>query len=254
MLSTYIGFIGVIYGFRTEASREFRYVGMTTASIRRRTQQHFKNAESGRKTPFYDWLRKADASTIYVESLEVVTSELDDLADAEVEWISRLRAGGHRLLNLADGGKGPNGHSWTAEQREAARIRSTGRAGLHRFGPDAPMFGKHHSDEQRARWSEQRKGSNAGDLNPNYGKFGPNHPSFGRSMSAESRARLSEQKRGELNPNFGKTASMETRAKRSKSLHVFHHTNKGISKPECRHCIADAAENPTPPTGEHPNA
>ncbi|GGF12266.1 NUMOD3 domain-containing DNA-binding protein [Subtercola lobariae] len=249
----YVGFIGVVYGFRLETSGEFRYVGMTSTSIRRRTQQHFKNAAAGRKTAFYDWLRKASEQHVYVESLEVVTSSLDDLARSEVAWIERLKAGGHRLLNLAEGGKGPNGYVWTGEQRKAAAIRATGRPGLHRFGPDSPMFGKHHSEEQKARWSEIRKGSITGEKNPNYGKFGQDHPGYGHTMSAESKAALAEQRRGAGNPNFGKSPSAETREKVSISLHRFHHTNKGVVKPECRHCVDDAAQSPTPPTGENPN-
>jgi hypothetical protein len=58
-------------------------------------------------------------------------------------------------------------------------------------------------------------------------------------------------RRGELNPNFGKTASDETRAKMSavrkgrpmpssvRSAHTRHHTNKGVFKETCQHCIDD---------------
>jgi len=96
-----------------------------------------------------------------------------------------------------------------------------------------------------------RKGTYSGPDNPNFGKFGPEHPSFGHSMSAESRERLSQMRRGELNPNFGRTASEETRAKMSearkgrpmpssvRSAHTRHHTNKGVFKETCRHCIDD---------------
>jgi len=113
------------------------------------------------------------------------------------------------------------------------------------------MWGYQFSDEQKALWSEKRKGMNSGPQNPNYGKFGDAHPSFGHKMSAESRARLSEMRRGANNPNFGKSASEETRAKRSaamkgrpmpssvRSAHTRYHTNKGVFKETCRHCIDD---------------
>ena len=70
-------------------------------------------------------------------------------------------------------------------------------------------------------------------------------------MTPESRARLSEMRRGENNPNFGKSASDETRAKMSavrkgrampssiRSAHTRHHTNKGVFKETCLHCIDD---------------
>jgi len=247
--------VGVVYGVRLETSAEYRYVGLTTTSMRRRTQQHFKKAESGIKIPFYDWLRKVPQELVYVESLQVVTSTLEDLGKAEIAWIAKLRERGDRLLNISDGGLGPTGVIWTEEQREAARIRSTGRPGVSRFGADAPMFGRSHTEEQKARWSEMRKGTNSGADNPNFGKFGPDHPGFGHTMSAESRARLSEQRRGALNPNFGKTASAESLAKRSaaqkgipkpvsaRSAHTRYHTNKGVVKPDCKYCVEDAAQN-----------
>lgn len=249
------GIIGVIYGFRLQTSPEYRYVGLTTASIRRRTQQHFHNAELGMKNPFYDWLRKVPPDVVYVESLQVVTSTLEELGAAEIEWIARLKERGDRLLNLSEGGLGPTGVVWTDDQREAARIRSTGRPGVSRPGAENPMFAQTHSDEQKARWSAMRKGSCSGPDNPNFGKFGADHPSFGHTMSAESKARLSEQRRGALNPNFGKTASAESLAKRSaaqkgiprpgsaRSAHTRHHTNKGVVKPACNYCVEDAARN-----------
>ncbi|MFE3541579.1 NUMOD3 domain-containing DNA-binding protein [Nocardia sp. NPDC059177] len=151
---------------------------------------------------------------------------------------------------------------WTAEMREAARIRATGRPGVHRFGEEAPFFGHNHSAEQRAKWSAERKGTYQGELNPNYGKFGPAHPAFGRVVSEETRRLLSEQKMGAKNPNYGRTASAETRAKMSavqkgrpkpsskRNAHTRHHTNKGVFKPSCTYCVEDLAkpQDPQPET------
>jgi hypothetical protein len=102
-------------------------------------------------------------------------------------WIEWLRSEGHPLLNLSQGGLGPMGIEWTAEMREAARIRSTGRKGVSRFADDNPFYGLTHGAEQRAKWSKLRKGQNAGPENPNYGKFGASHPSYGRVMPEEAR-------------------------------------------------------------------
>lgn len=235
-------------------STEFRYVGLTTKTIVRRKSEHFKVAEAGRKTPFADWLRKrVDREEAYFHSLELVMSEnLEDLGEAEVRWITRLRDQGHRLLNLNDGGLGNHGYVWTQEQRDAAaqRMRGMKRSGYSR-GPDHPMWGTTRSEELKARWSAERKGTNTGAANPNFGKFGADHPAYGRVTSAETRALLSAQKIGELNPNFGQSASEETRAKRSasqkgkpkpssvRSAHTRHHTNKGVFSDTCRHCIDD---------------
>ena len=151
-----------------------------------------------------------------------------------------------------DGGLGPRGYVWTVEQRAAASLRSKGRKHPNPLrGEDNPMWGRRHSDEQKAIWSELRRGSITGEKNPNWNRRGADHPSFGRTWTDEQRERLSASRRGEKNPNFGKTASEETRAKMSaarrgrpmpssvRSAHTRHHTNKGIVSETCRHCRDD---------------
>lgn len=251
--------VGTVYGFRVRATGEYRYVGQTTKSVTRRISEHRKVARSGRKTPFYDWLRKTPDDAYEVVTLERVVTTREDLGLAEIGWIALYRATGDRLLNLSEGGLGPTGVVWTEEQRKAAGDRARGRpTGVHRFGPDSPVWGRNHSDEQKAKWSAMRKGTNRGPENPNFGKFGPEHPSFGHTVSEETRERLSMQKRGELNPNFGKKASAETRAKMSaaqkgipkpltgRNAHTRYHTNTGEVSPKCKYC----AERPASETNE----
>ena len=243
---------GVIYGVRLQSEFVYRYVGLTTRSVEIRLRQHVKVARSGRKTPFYDWLRVHDGDDIVADVLDRVEG-LEDLGRAEIVWIESLRREGHPLLNLSQGGLGPMGIEWTAEMREAARIRSTGRKGVSRFSEDNPFYGRSHNPEQRARWSKSRKETNVGPENPNYGRFGEDHPSFGHVMSEQARQRLAEERRGPGNPNYGRRASEETRAKMSavrkgrpmpssrRSAHTRHHTNRGIRKETCRYCIEDSA-------------
>lgn len=145
--------------------------------------------------------------------------------------------------------------------REAARIRSTGRPGLSRFGEENPFHGRTHSPAQRAKWSAERKGAYQGEANPNFGKFGPEHPGFGRLMSEESRRRLSEMRTGAGNPNYGRTASAETRAKMSavrkgrsmpssrRNAHTRYHTNKGMFEQSCAYCVEDLTKRNDPKPG-----
>lgn len=250
--------VGFVYGIRERREREYRYVGITTKTVARRFQQHLKVARSGRKTPFYDWLRKQEADSVVAEELQSVWT-LADLGQAEIDWIAYLKRDGDRLLNVSEGGLGPVGLVWTEEQRQAARSRSLGRPGLSRFGEANPFFGHSHSEEQRQKWTKARKGKFAGPENPNFGKFGKAHPSFGHSMTEEARQLLSESRAGAGNPNFGKKASEETRAKMSavrkgrpmpsskRSAHTRHHTNKGVEKADCRYCSDDSA-NPSLPS------
>ncbi|MCE5292768.1 MAG: NUMOD3 motif protein [Nocardiaceae bacterium] len=244
---------GVVYGVRLHGEFEYRYIGLTTKSVTARFRQHLKEAASGRKTPFYDWLRKQERSNVAVDQLDWAYG-LDALGRAEIAWIALLRREGQPLLNLAAGGLGPTGVEWTAQMREAARVRSTGRKIPPRYGEENPFFRRKHSDEQRAKWSADRKGTNVGSANPNFGKFGADHPSFGHVMSDEAKALLSAQRTGTGNPNFGRSASAETRAKMSavrkgrpqpssrRSAHTRHHTNKGVFKDSCQHCLSDRAD------------
>lgn len=241
-----------MYGLRLTGDSEYRYVGLTEGSVALRLRRHLACARRGQRRPVYDWIRKHGAQSVVADVLEVVSTTREHLGAAEIRWIASRRAAGDRLLNISGGGLGPTGVVWTEEQREAARRRSTGRRGVSRPGAANPFYGKHHTAERRASWSETRKGTNAGAANPNFGKFGPDHPSFGHTMSDQSRAQLSEMRKGALNPNYGKTASAETRARRraaqlgvpkpssARSAHTRYHTNKGIVRQGCRHCADDA--------------
>jgi hypothetical protein len=244
---------GLIYGIRLRWAYDYRYVGLTTKAANVRLRQHIKVANAGRKTPFYDWLRKQHRDEVIVDELDWVKGR-EALGQAEIAWIAHLRWDGQPLLNLAEGGLGPTGVVWTEAMRDAARDRSTGRKGVSRFAENNPFFGQKHSDAQRAKWSREREGTITGPANPNYGKFGKGHPSFGRIMPDELRSRLAEQRRGAGNPNFGRQASDETRAKMSavrkgrplpsskRSAHTRHHTNKGVFKDTCQHCVEDATK------------
>jgi hypothetical protein len=241
------GVVGFVYGVRLLASDEYRYIGMTESTVARRFVRHLGEARGGRRTPFYDWLRKHGDDSV-IDVLERVVGSRSDLGEAEIRWIKQRRDAGDRLLNLTKGGLGPTGIVWTEEQREAARVRSTGRKGVSRPGELNPFYGLSHSAEQRATWARERAGTYTAETNPNYGKFGPDHPSFGHTMSEQARRALSEARSGAGNPNFGKSASAETRAKMSavrrgrpmpssrRSAHTRYHTNKGAWSSRCEFC------------------
>jgi group I intron endonuclease len=205
--------VGYIYGFRLNNSDEFRYIGMTV-NIHKRYIGHKNSASRGENLPVYRWIRSKGFKNIEM----VVLDEADNssLADLEMSWIKRLTENGHRLLNLTSGGEG--------------------------------ALGYRHSDKQRAKWSQERKGSITGDKNPNYGKFGPDHPSYGRKFSEETKKRLSEQKMGKNNPNYGKKYSEEERKEMSRvrkgkpmpsssrSAHTRYHVNLSGFSEKCNYC------------------
>lgn len=83
-------------------------------------------------------------------------------------------------------------------------------------GENSPNFGKHPTEETRAKISQALSGEN----NPNFGKhFSEEHKrkiseaERGKVVSDEFRAKMSKANSGENNPNFGKHLSEEHRRK-----------------------------------------
>jgi hypothetical protein len=241
----------VIYGVRLRSEVVYRYGGLTTKSVKVRLRQHVKVARSGRKTPFYDWLRVHDGEDIVADQLEWVEG-LEELGQAEIFWIEHLRREGCPLLNPSQGVWVPWASSGRPKCAKPQRFGRRGGRGVSRFADENPFCGRTHNADQRAKWSILRKGQHAGPENPNFGRFGRDHPSFGHVMPEQARQKLSEQRRGDCNPNFGRTASDETRAKMSavrkgrpmpssrRSAHTRYHTNRGVNKDTCRYCIEDS--------------
>jgi group I intron endonuclease len=241
---------GFIYGMRQIGTTQVRYIGLTTASVEKRFLTHKKASRRGVKYPVYDWIRKHGEENIEAFLIEHVQEGLEQ---RELFWISHYREMGHTLLNLTDGGLGPNGHVWTEEQRAAHSIKM--KEVVNRPEVKAKIkanrtisYGPRHSEEQKAKWSQDRKGSITGEKNPNYGKFGPDHPSYGRKISEEAKKKLSEQRMGKNNPNYGKKYSEEERKEMSRvrkgkpmpsssrSAHTRYHVNLGGFSEKCKYC------------------
>ena len=209
-----------IYALVEKGSREIRYVGQTVNPFRQRLSAHKREAKRGEPGYKNNWIRSIGPDNLDGFVLEdIPTSDRDLLDFREQFWIAAVREAGYCLVNRTDGGTGKT------------------------------FLGMVHTEEQKRKWSEARKGNITGPLNPNYGKFGEAHPSYGRKLSDETKAQLSEQKKGAKNPNYGKIYTDEERKAMSektkgrpmpssrKSAHTRHHTNKGISRPEtCGYC------------------
>lgn len=104
-----------IYALSTDGV-DYRYVGATRDTPGRRLTDHKIKAKRGVVRPVYDWMRSVGPSTIATTLLDRVPD--DEIHEAEALWISRLRAEGHDLLNVQDGGPGRPGYR---SPEEAAR-------------------------------------------------------------------------------------------------------------------------------------
>lgn len=112
---------------------------------------------------------------------------------------------------------------WTDEKRELASQRFSGENGV--------WFGKHFSEEHRAKISAALSGENnpmygrCGELNPMFGihRYGEDNPFYGKHHTDETKTKISEAKRG-------KPQSAESNKKRSES-------ERGHKNPRARKVI-----------------
>ena len=124
------------------------------------------------------------------------------------------------------GNKSALGHKHTTETRAKLSEANKGKTNAlgHKHTEEAkrklseshsgdkhPFYGKHHSDETRAKISAAAKG---------------------KVVSEETRAKMSRAQAGELSRNFGKHFSEETRAKMSASHKVHWQNKKAINSEE----------------------
>ena len=182
------------------------------------------------------------------EILEDNIESHEELNEREMYWIALFNANDPTIgYNLTKGGDGAFGYKHTQEWKDGLSERVK--------GEKHPLFGKHHSQETRAKMSEVRIGKYVGVNSPNYGlqrsqetrdkisrgrigkyrgennlnygKGGVEHPLYGRPRSQETKDKISKGNKGKINTqeandknaqaHTGKIPSQETRDKMSKA-------------------------------------
>lgn len=112
----------VIYGIKCEHSSKYRYVGMTKGTATSRLKSHWGQANRGKSSGKYDWMRSHDPSEITVVVLEKCVPETrENLASREIFWITDLTSQGHSLLNHTTGGDGGDTFSGRTHSEAAKR-------------------------------------------------------------------------------------------------------------------------------------
>lgn len=97
--------------------------------------------------------------------------------------------------------------------------------------------GKHLSEETKTKMSNALKGEN----NPQYGLKGENSPNYGRHHSEETKAKISTANKGKHSPNCGKHLSGETKNKlrlANKGKHLSEETKAKLSTKHCENMKA----------------
>ena len=108
-----------IYGLRTEGSDEIRYIGVAE-NLRRRLHQHIRDVQRGETGHKANWIRQLiDQGGQEIEIVELAYFETSQEAFAQEEsYIRAYREAGHRLTNMAEGGKGGAGTLASEDARQ----------------------------------------------------------------------------------------------------------------------------------------
>jgi hypothetical protein len=146
----------------------YHYVGKTEKTLARRLADHLRNCHRFH-THKDKWLRICLAASrqVIIVELEKCAGDRNALDEREMFWIAKVKAEGHPLKNLTDGGEGGVPCD---EVREKIRQQKLGkprpphviealrRNGLRYVGAANPNYGKHHSEAARRAISEAHKG------------------------------------------------------------------------------------------------
>lgn len=141
----------VIYGLRMKGGGEFRYIGLTTTSLKQRCREHNMMTNHNQRYAVYKWLKSHLEDEVEMVVLSSCRQDSKLLCKVESALIAHYRALGHRLLNSTDGGEGVFNPS------PETRLKQSNAAKL-RVGVLNSRYGHSYTPEQRAVRSLQQKG------------------------------------------------------------------------------------------------
>lgn len=149
----------LIYGLIDPRDGRLRYVGKTTATLRKRLRAHLNDVKRGRVyIPRHKWMSELITAGLEPDGVEI-EQDADDWREAEQFWIALLRAQGCDLLNATAGGDGLVSYRHTEETRrkqsESAKRRYLNPQERERTG-EAVRRG-FESEEARANLRAARK-------------------------------------------------------------------------------------------------
>ena len=128
------------------------YIGQTVVDITTRFNEHCRPSKCN--TPIDRAFKKYGRNNFSVEVL-AETDNIDTLNELEIHYIKYYNSTNAEIgYNICEGGKGTMGYR---HRPESCKKMSESRMGIF-VGEQNPFYGKHHSDEQRAKWSKERKG------------------------------------------------------------------------------------------------
>ena len=150
-----------IYSLHNPLTNELRYVGKTTAPLRKRLANH---VHAARKYRHYtaSWIKSLLEQGVRPVIREIEVVDLEFGSERERHWIAYYRASGARLTNLTDGGDGQApGFRHSAEVR--ARCGNASRQAWldpeYRQRVTSKLRGRERTAEHRQAISVAKRGS-----------------------------------------------------------------------------------------------
>ena len=127
------------------------YVGQTKRTLEERMSEHCRKD----KLPVDYAIKKYGIENFSVEILDTAETE-QELDQKEMKWVAFYNCVTPNGYNLTKGSRKTIGYKHTKEAKEKMKkARSTAY-----LGSGNPFYGKHHSEEQKKKWGEIRKGLN----------------------------------------------------------------------------------------------
>jgi len=244
--------MGVVYLIENKINRK-KYVGKTKYTAEKRWRGHVSTARGGKPTKMTIILaiRKYGYENFSISVLEEVSTNDDELSNAEIKWIAKLGTrNGEIGYNQTMGGEGTAGHVMSEEGKQKLRE-------YHKKENLSPETLKKMSVAAKKRYEnghgkhmrlQRKRGKDHYFYEKNWGRTGPIKEETKRKLSEKHKGKkLSEEhkeairKSGEEywrnhdGPNLGKKWSSETR---KKLIFVHHFKKKPIFGYDCKgECI-----------------
>ena len=178
-----------IYALRDPRTGEPRYIGQSSAGMKRPKAHALPSSEKSHSRHLHNWVCLLKGLGLMYETIVIERfSSAEPLDKAESYWIRTLREQGYRLLNVSDGGgaTGLSGRSLSEEHKTALRAGWISRKakGLVRSREDYAAQGlRTRGRKQSAEWVKKRTDKLRG-----------------RSLSGEQKRKLSEALKGRPAP------------------------------------------------------
>lgn len=133
----------------TNTKNNLIYIGQTTRKLETRMKEHLRK----RKTYFDSCYCKKHLKDFVAEIIDSADT-IEELNEKEIYYIEKYNSMVPNGYNACIGGENSIGYHHTSETKEKMRKCKDG---MYK-GEENPFFNKHHSEEQKAIWSNKRKG------------------------------------------------------------------------------------------------